>query len=87
MKLLVAKVVKFVCRPPVVDISEAVETYPANPRPWTVELKLLVTKVVKFVCRTPVVDISEAVETYPANPRPVTVDCKFKLDRKPAVLS
>ena len=74
----------------VVEIKESVETYPADPRPVTVETKFKPLVIwprpvekeekdneTKFVVEIKE-DVNERVETYPADPRPVTVESKFK---------
>ena len=83
-------------RKAVVDTSEAVETYAAEPRPATVEVRLRLSVDVETwpnklgaeikpavwypICRPWVVDTREAVLTY-KRPRPVTVDCKVVFSR------
>jgi hypothetical protein len=67
MKLLI-----YVRRPCVVEPSCELETYPAVPRPITVEAKLL--PMGKAVRIPAVVDVSCELEIYPAVPRPTTVD-------------
>jgi hypothetical protein len=55
----------------VVDTKDAVDTYPEDPRPCTVETR--------DVRRKKVVDTRDVVLTYPADPRPVTLLCKLRV--------
>jgi hypothetical protein len=84
-----------VCRPSVVETSDAVLTYPTVPRPITVD-----TIVVMFVPPGPnavekeesavsMLEVRDNVLTYPAEPNPVTVEVMEVLrkgvERNPAV--
>ena len=72
------KLLMYVRRPCVVDPSCDEETYPAVPKPATVEAKLL---PMGNAVRIPaVVDVNWLLEMYPAVPRPVTVEanCEAK---------
>ena len=64
-------------RSPVVDKRLKVDTYPAVPKPETVDKRLGEDKkpaVFNCLWRSPVVETKLNVETYPEEPSPSTVD-------------
>jgi len=62
----------------VVDMRDAVDTYPIVPRPTVVDVSVVPPALLK---RNAVVEMREAVETYPADPKPVIVELRFNVDR------
>ena len=81
------------------DVKEAVDKYPADPRPVTVDVRFAVLipppgpnavekeekeRETKLAVEIKE-DVKEALEMYPIDPRPVTVESKLAELKNPAV--